>query len=104
LKSRLKPTISMMRLTAYALGPVVLGVTFAIYLSLAGMMGPGSSGIPAEVFFLVLGVFLAETNATVAYFVWGIEGKKDRRCLFRSLGACILVSCLVYSATAMVVA
>jgi hypothetical protein len=104
LKSRLKPTISMMRLTAYALGPIVLGVTFAIYLSLAGMMGPGSSGIPAEVFFLVLGVFLAETNATVAYFVWGIEGKKDRRCLFRSLGACILVSCLVYSATAMVVA
>ena len=104
LKSRLKPTISMMRLTAYALGPIVLGVTFAIYLSLAGMMGSGSAGIPAEVFFLVLGVFLAETNAVVAYFVWGIEGKRDRRELLRSLGACILVSGLVYSATAMIVA
>jgi hypothetical protein len=68
------------------------------------MMGSGSAGIPAEVFFLVLGVFLAETNAVVAYFVWGIEGKRDRRELLRSLGACILVSGLVYSATAMIVA
>jgi ABC-type multidrug transport system fused ATPase/permease subunit len=104
LKSRLKPTISMMRLTAYALGPIVLGVTFAIYLSLAGMMGPGSAGIPAEVFFLVLGAFLAESNAVVSYFVWGIEGRRDIRDLFRSLGACILVSGLIYSATAMIVA
>jgi ABC-type multidrug transport system fused ATPase/permease subunit len=104
LKNRLKPTISMMRLTAYALGPIVLGVTFAIYLSLAGMMGPGSAGIPAEVFFLVLGAFLAESNAVVSYFVWGIEGRRDIRDLFRSLGACILVSGLIYSATAMIVA
>ena len=104
LKSRLKPTISMMKLTAYVLGPIVLGVTFAIYLSLAGMMGPSSAGIPAEIFFLVLGVFLAETNAVVAYFVWGIEGKRDKRDLLRSLGAYMLVSGLVYSGTAMIVA
>ncbi len=99
LKNRLKPTISMMRMTAYALGPVVLGVTYAIYLALNSMVG-GQGDAAAGVFLLVLGFFLAETNAIVSYFVWGIEGMRSRGNLMRSIGACTLASELVLSATA----
>ena len=102
LKSRLKPTVSMMRMTSYALGPVVLGITYAIYLSLGGVTASGTGGIGAELFFLVLGAFLAETNAVVTYFLWGLEGGKNRSTLFCALGTCILVSEIVYASTALV--
>lgn len=100
LKNRLKPTISMMKMTTYALGPVVLGVTYAIYLSLTSMIGSVDGVARAGAFFLVLGLFLAETNAVVSYFVWGIEGRRGRGELMYSVGACILVSELIYAATA----
>jgi hypothetical protein len=102
LKSRLKPTVSMMRMTSYALGPVVLGITYAIYLSLGGVADSRTGGIGAGLFLLVLGVFLAETNAVVTYFLWGLEGRKNRSTLFYSLGTCILVSEIVYVSTALV--
>ena len=102
LKSRLKPTVSMMRMTSYALGPVVLGITYAIYLSLGGVTASGTGGIGAGFFLLVLGVFLAETNAVVTYFLWGLEGGKNRSTLFCALGTCILVSEIVYASTALV--
>ena len=101
LKSRLKPTVSMMRMTSYALGPVVLGITYAIYLSLGGVTASGTGGIGAGFFLLVLGVFLAETNAVVTYFLWGLEGGKNRSTLFCALGTCILVSEIVYASTAL---
>jgi hypothetical protein len=100
LRNRLKPTISMMKMTIYALGPIVLGVTYAIYLSLTSMVDGGPAGARAGAFFLVLGLFLAETDAVVSYFVWGIEGKRGRGQLMYSIGACILTSELIYAATA----
>jgi hypothetical protein len=102
LKSRLKPTVSMMRMTSYALGPVVLGITYAIYLSLGGVTASGTGAIGAGFFLLVLGAFLAETNAVVTYFLWGLEGGKNRSTLFCALGTCILVSEIVYVSTALV--
>jgi len=102
LKSLLKPTVSMMRMTSYALGPVVLGITYAIYLSLGGVTASGTGGVGAELFLLVLGAFLAETNAVVTYFLWGLEGGKNRSTLFCALGTCILVSEIVYASTALV--
>jgi len=102
LRSRLKPTVSMMRMTSYALGPVVLGITYAIYLSLGGVTASGTGGVGAELFLLVLGAFLAETNAVVTYFLWGLEGGKNRSTLFCALGTCILVSEIVYVSTALV--
>lgn len=101
LKNKLRPTISMMRITAYALAPIVLGITFSIYLALASMTGHGASGQAPEAFFLTLGVFLVEINAVVVYFVWGIEGERDRGSLQRSTGACLLTSVLIFVATAM---
>jgi len=102
LRNRLKPTISMMKTTALFLAPIVLGVTYAIYLSLASMLG-GAAGTPDEsLFFLVLGVFLAQMNAIVVYFVWGIEGKSDTERLWSTIGSYIIVSELAYSATALV--
>ncbi len=99
LKNRLKPTISMMRMTVNVLGPIVLGVTYAIYLSLTSMVDGGAAG-NAGPFFLVLGLFLAETDAVVSYFVWGIGGGRSRGDLMYSIGACLLISELIYSATA----
>jgi len=102
LKMRLKPTISMMRMTAHILGPLVLGITFAIYVSLGSVAGGYGDSAATDTMLLVLGLFLAEMNAVVCYFVWGIEGKWDRRELARSVGACMLVSQLVFVSTSMV--
>ncbi len=98
LKGRLRPTISMMRMTAYALGPVVLGVTYAIFLSMSSMMGAGG-GLDPGLFVLVLGVFLAEAGAIVSYFVWGIEGKGARSDLMLSVGTCVMLSESIFLAT-----
>ena len=103
LTSRLKPTISMMKTTALILAPIVLGVTYAIYLSLASMLGGEGAGTDASLFFLVLGVFLAQMDAVVVYFVWGIEGKRGLDWLAHTIGGYVLVSELAYSATAMLV-
>lgn len=104
LRLRLRPMVSMMRVTAYALAPVVLGVTFAMYLSLASIAGVESEPSEAGGFLLVLGLFLAETNASVMYFVWATEGGGDRGRLMASVGQCVLCSGIVYSATALLVA
>jgi hypothetical protein len=98
LKSRLRPTVSMMRMTAHVLGPVVLGVTYSIYLTLSGMLD--GEGMDPSWLFLILGAFLAETNLAVTYFVWGIQGRPGGKALAYSAGACLLVSELVYTATA----
>ncbi len=99
LKTRLRPTISMMRVTAYALGPIVLGITFTIYLALAAMVGDSGGAMAADAFFMVLGVFLAEINAVVVFFVWGIGGGGDKGSLGCSMGLCLLASVLIYTAT-----
>jgi len=101
LKSRLRPTISMMRMTTHALAPIVLGVTFSIYMSLSSIAG-GTGDMSAGSLFLVLGMFLAEINAAVSYFVWGIDGKHGHGALMYSIGSCVLVSELIYIATVVV--
>ncbi len=100
LKGRLKPTISMMKMTAYALGPVVMGVTYAIYVSMGSMMAGGQGGLDPSLFALVLGAFLGETAVIVSYFVWGIEGKPVRSDPMFSIGTCLLTSELVFVGTA----
>jgi hypothetical protein len=100
LKMRLRPTISMMRMTAHFLGPLVLGVTFAIYVSLGSVAGGEWSTSGAFPMLFVLGLFLAEMNAVVCYFVWGIEGVADEPALARSTGTCLLVSQTVFISAA----
>ena len=97
MRRRLRPTVSMMRITAHVLAPIVLGITHAIYLSLASIGGAGV--IASGQFFLILGLFLVEINAVVAYFVYGIGERRMPGEFARSAGVCILVSSLVYSAT-----
>jgi len=99
LKGRLKPTISMMRMTAYVLGPIVMGVTFAIFISMGSIMGDVPGGLDPELFLFVLGAFLAETSAIVSYFVWGIEGKGVQADLAFTVGTSIIASELIFSAT-----
>lgn len=102
LRSRLKPTISMMKITSFVLAPVVLGVTFAMYMTLGAIAGEGSGTLDPGMFLMVLGAFLAESNAVVQYFIWGIEGKRAKSHLAASVGACILVSELLFIATALI--
>ena len=104
LRMRLRPTISMMRMTAHVLGPLVLGVTFAIYVSLGSVAGGYGERAATDAMLLVLGLFLAEMNAVVCYFVWGIEGGREPMWLARSAGACIMVSQLVFVSTALLAA
>jgi hypothetical protein len=102
LRSRLKPTIAMMRMTSFVLAPVVLGVTFAMYMTLGAIAEGGMSSLGPGTFLLVLGVFLAESNAIVQYFVWGIEGRSSSETLVLSLGSCVLVSEILFVATAII--
>lgn len=97
MRRRLRPTVSMMRITTHVLAPIVLGITHAIYVSLASI--GEASAVPSGLFFMVLGLFLVEINAVVAYFVWGIGERKVPGELAQSAGICMLVSTLVYSAT-----
>ena len=99
LKGRLKPTISMMRATAFALGPIVMGVTYAIFVSMGSVMGEARGGFNPDSFLLVLGAFLAETGILVSYFVWGIEGRGSRSSLLFAAGSCVAVSELIFTAT-----
>jgi hypothetical protein len=100
LRNRLRPTISMMKTTALVLAPVVLGVTYAIYLSLSTMIGGGATEAGASVFFVVLGVFLAEMDAVVVYFVDGISGNVSPGSVAFTLGWYLIASELTFSATA----
>jgi hypothetical protein len=102
LKNKLRPTMSMMKTTALVLAPIVLGVTYAIYLSLASMIGGQGRDVGAGVFFLVLGVFLAEMDAIVVYFMLGIEGEKDPGSMAFTLGSYLLVSESAFAVTALV--
>lgn len=100
LKSRLKPVISMMKLTAFVLAPMVLGVTYGIYVSLSSIDPSAKAELTGTALLVVLGFFLAETNTVVSFFVWGIGCTNDRGSLAKNAGACVLISQLVYCATA----
>jgi len=89
----------MMKMTVYALGPVVLGVTYAIYLTLSSMMDGGQGGMQSWTFLLALGAFLAETDIVVCYFIWGIQGSRSTRHLMYSIGSCVITSELVFAIT-----
>ncbi len=102
LRSRLKPTISMMKITSFVLAPIVLGITFAMYMPLGAIAGESAGSLNPALFFLVLGAFLAESNAVVQYFVWGVEGRRANGSLATSLGACIIVAEILFVATALV--
>ncbi|UCE44784.1 MAG: hypothetical protein JSU93_05130 [Methanobacteriota archaeon] len=101
LRRRLKPTLSMMRMTTHALAPVMLGVTHAIYMSLASIEG-GAGGLSPGTLFVVLAAFLVEINAIVAYFAWGVGDRQRSSSLAYSVGTCIVTAVLVMSAVVMV--
>ncbi len=100
MRNRLRPTISMMRLTAHAMAPLVLGITCVIFDSLASIASGPAASYGAAWLTVVLGVFLAEMNAIVVYFVWGISEGRDTGALARSIGSCVVVSEFVFLATA----
>ena len=103
LRRRLKPTLTMMRMTTHALAPVMLGVTHAIYISLTSI-GGGSGGLSPGTLFVVLATFLVEINAIVAYFAWGVGDRRRSSSLAYSVGTCIVTAVLVMSAVVMVAA
>ncbi len=97
LRRRLKPTLSMMRLTTYALAPIMLGVTHTIYVSLSSI-GDGAGGLAPRELFVTLAAFLIEINVIVAYFAWGIGDRRRVGGLAHSAGSCTLVAMLILSA------
>jgi hypothetical protein len=103
LKRRLKPTLSMMRLTTHALAPIMLGVTHTIYVSLASIGGGASNLSPGELF-VTLAAFLIEINAVVAYFAWGIGDRRRLGTLAYSIGTCTLIAVLILSVVVLLTA
>jgi hypothetical protein len=103
MRNRLRPIMSMMRLTAHAMAPLVLGITCVIFDSLTSIAADSDSGAGGAWLLVVLGVFLAEINAVVVYFVWGISERGGVRALARGMGSCIMVSEFVFLAAALAI-
>lgn len=78
LRAELRPTLDAMRATAAFFGPVVLGVTGALYGILARAFA-GFASLPMEpaTFEAALGVYLVLTTAAIVYFASRIEAGDD---------------------------
>ena len=75
LRAELRPTVDAMRATAAFFGPVVLGVTGALYALLSEAFA-GFAALPMDppVFHAALGVYLVLTTAAILHFASRIEG------------------------------
>ncbi len=96
LANALKPTTAMMKATAFALSPMILGMTGALYLLLSNTIAGGSLSVSIPVFFTVLGVFLIEMVAVIAYFTIGVESGGDAISLRMMVGKYLWVAVTVF--------
>ncbi len=96
LTNALKPTTAMMRATAFALSPMILGMTGALYLLLSNTIAGGSLSVPIPIFFAVLGAFLIEMVAVISYFTIGVESGGDPISLRMMVGKYLWIAVTVF--------
>ncbi len=102
IKKQLSQTVEMMKTTGMLFAPLVMGITAALYVLLAGefsKMENAAPMIPNEVFFLILGFYLAFVVMITMFFTNGIENGEDTIQLRYSMGTALIVAVIIYSSS-----
>lgn len=74
----MKPTVSMMKGTAYVFSPLVLGMTGALYVLLSQVLTGNILAVSIPIFFAGLGIYLIEMVLVINYFTIGVEQGGDK--------------------------
>ncbi len=101
IRTQLSQTVDMMKTTGMLFAPLVMGITAALYVLLSeefSELPNATPMIPNEVFFMILGFYLAFVVIITMYFTVGIEHGEDRVQFKYSIGSALPVAVIIYSA------
>ncbi|MFW6196968.1 MAG: hypothetical protein ACOC5D_06520, partial [Thermoplasmatota archaeon] len=101
IKNDLSSTVDTMKATGTIFAPMVMGVTTALYILLADVIGRINSGganmIPAPIFTLIIGIYLIEILLIINYFTAGINHGSDSIERRYSIAVTLPIGLLVYT-------
>jgi hypothetical protein len=100
IRTQLSQTVEMMKTTGMLFAPLVMGITAALYVLLSkefSEMPNALPMIPNDVFFLILGFYLAFVVIITMYFTTGIEYGEDRIQFKYSVGNALPVAVIIYT-------
>lgn len=100
IRTQLSQTVEMMKTTGMIFAPLVMGITAALYVLLSkefSKMPNAVPMIPNDVFFLILGFYLAFVVIITMFFTNGIEHGEDRVQLKYSIGSALPVAVIIYT-------
>ncbi len=104
-RRRLKTSTESMKMTALFFAPIVMGVTFALFVLLTdtfGMIGSSDDMMAPHFFFIVLGIYLSLMIAISMYFVTTIEKGNDQIERNHSIGIGLIVGIGVFTISSMI--
>lgn len=100
IRTQLSQTVDMMKTTGMLFAPLVMGITAALYVLLSeefSKMPNATPMIPNDIFFLILGFYLAFVVIITMFFTTGIEHGEDRVQLKYSIGTALPVAVIIYT-------
>jgi Flp pilus assembly protein TadB len=100
IKTQLSQTVDMMKTTGILFAPLVMGITAALYVLLSeefSKMPNAAPMIPNDIFFLILGFYLAFVVIITMFFTTGIEHGEDNIQLKYSIGTALPVAIIIYT-------
>jgi Flp pilus assembly protein TadB len=100
IRTQLSQTVEMMKTTGMLFAPLVMGITAALYVLLSEEFAelPNSTPmIPNDIFFMILGFYLAFVVIITMYFTVGIEHGEDKIQFKYSVGSALPVAISIYT-------
>ena len=100
IRTQLSQTVDMMKTTGMLFAPLVMGITAALYVLLSeefSKLPNATPMIPNDIFFLILGFYLAFVVMITMYFTTGIEHGEDRVQLKYGIGIALPVAVIIYT-------
>jgi len=104
-KRNLKTSTETMKMTALFFAPIVMGVTFSLYMLLVDTFSRAISMgnmMASQVFFIVLGVYVILMAAVSVNFVSTIEKGNDKTERWYFIGIGVLISTAAYTVSSMI--
>ena len=104
-RRKLRTSTESVKMTALFFAPIVMGVTFALYVLLTntfGMIGSSGDMMAPHFFFIVLGIYLSLMIAVSMYFVTAIEKGNDEVERNHSVGIGLIVGIGVFTVSSII--
>lgn len=104
-RRKLRTSTESMKMTALFFAPIVMGVTFALYVLLTntfGMIGSSGDMMSPHFFFIVLGIYLSLMIAISMYFVTAIKKGNDEVERNHSVGMGLIVGIGVFTVSSLI--